>query len=94
MTSLVSRLAKLERAQAPGEHPPVRIFHCDGSAQDAGPSFADSPRPPNEPAGFIWAMSVCGCAAERLSGCCYRDADDPERFTITMDRRADLTGAK
>ena len=93
MTSLETRLAKLERAQAPGEHPPVRIFHCNGLAEDSGPNLADSPRPLNVPVGCIWAMRVCGCAAEQLDGCRYRDPDDPSSCTIAIDRAGDLDEA-
>jgi hypothetical protein len=79
MTSLATRLAKLERARGPAELPPIRIFSCQGDAEDGGPCLADSPRPVGAPVGWIWAMTVCGCAAEGLAGCRYRDADDPER---------------
>jgi hypothetical protein len=78
-TSLATRLAKLERAQRPAELPPARIFTCRGDAEDGGPRLADSPRPADTPPGCIWAVIVCGCAAEGLAGCRYRDADDPER---------------
>jgi hypothetical protein len=79
MTSLATRLAKLERAWGPTELPPIRIFTCRGDAEDGGPCLADSPRPVDISPGFIWAVTVCGCAAEGLAGCRYRDADDPER---------------
>jgi hypothetical protein len=86
MSSLDARLERLERAQAPTEMPPVRIFTCSGEAEDGSPSLADSPRPVNVPPGYVWAMTICGCAAEGLSGCRYRDAGDPSRFTIEIDK--------
>jgi hypothetical protein len=92
--SLDARLSALERAQGPVELPPVRIFQCNGMAEDSGPSLADSPRPANTSPGFVWAMTICGCAAERLAGCRYRDPDDPSRFTIAIDRRDDLDKAE
>jgi hypothetical protein len=79
MTSLATRLAKLERAQGPAELPLVRIFSCRGDAEDGGPGLAESPRPATTPPGFVWAMTVCGCAAEGLAGCRYRGAADLER---------------
>jgi hypothetical protein len=78
MTSLETRLAKLERARGPVELPPIRIFSCNGAAEDGGLSLAESPRPANTPPWFVWAMTVCGCTAEGLSGCRYRSADDLE----------------
>jgi hypothetical protein len=78
MTSLAMRLAKLERARGPAALPPVRIFTCRGEAEDGGPRLADSPRPVDTPPGFVWAMTVCGCAAAGLAGCRSRAAADPE----------------
>jgi hypothetical protein len=79
MTRLATRLAKLERTQSPAELPPVRIFTCRGEAEDGGPGLADSPRPVGTPSGFIWAVTVCGCAAEGLASCRSRAAGAPER---------------
>jgi hypothetical protein len=90
MTNLDARLSALEQVQARVELPPVRIFQCNGEAEDGGPPLADSPRPANVPPGFIWAMTVCGCAAEWLTDCRYRDPDDSSRFTIAIDRHDDL----
>jgi hypothetical protein len=78
MTGLATRLAKLERTRGPAELPPVRIFTCWGDAEDGGPRLADSPRPVGAPMGWIWAVTVCGCAAAGLAGCSSSAADDPE----------------
>jgi hypothetical protein len=92
MRNLDARLSFLEQVQAQVELPPVRIFQCNGEAEDGGLPLVDSLRPANVPPGFIWAMSVCGCAVEGLAGCRYRDADS-EHFTIKIDRRDDLDEA-
>jgi hypothetical protein len=94
MTRLEMRLAKLERAQGSVELPLVRIFTCWGDAEDGGPCLADSVRPVGTPLGFVWAMTVCGCAADGLSGCRYPNAHDPKRFTITIDRAEDLASVE
>jgi hypothetical protein len=87
MSNLGSRIEALERqSAAPLETSPIRLFTCDGTAEDGGPDLADSPQPAHVPSGYIWAMTICGCAAEQLAACRYGDADDPACFTIAIDR--------
>jgi hypothetical protein len=79
MTSLAARLRALEQAQVQVGRPPIRIFSCNGAAEDGGPDLVESSRPATTPPGFVWAMTVCSCAGQGLSGCRYRGADDLER---------------
>jgi hypothetical protein len=72
--SLERRLEALERQYAVLPAPaPIRIFTCDGRADDGGPSLADSP-PVEVPPGSISRVRICSCVAEGYQECRYLDA--------------------
>ena len=71
--SLERRLEALERQHEVAPPPaPLRIFRCDGQADDGGPSLAESPAVALPP-GSVSSVRICSCVVEGNQECRYRD---------------------